>query len=190
MHYHAEVWIPEMADAEKLIAEAMAPYKEECSGEEVRGFWDWYQIGGRWTGEKAGYEPEKDPKNVERCYLCEGTGFRRDSVGNEARLSTPSYTCNGCGEYKDGTWTHGPHGPGRRVKWPTNWGVHLGDIAPVSAIKDTLKCYTLVVRGEAYSQERWTGDEWEKTDFDGHVAKKLSELGVTDGFLVTVDYHS
>lgn len=27
--------------------------------------WDWYQIGGRWTGLLDGYDPQKDPKNLE-----------------------------------------------------------------------------------------------------------------------------
>ena len=35
------------------------------------GHWDWFQIGGRWTGHLSDYDPEKDPANIERCDLCE-----------------------------------------------------------------------------------------------------------------------
>jgi len=28
--------------------------------------WDWYQIGGRWTGELTGYSPENDPDNQDK----------------------------------------------------------------------------------------------------------------------------
>jgi len=27
--------------------------------------WDWYQIGGRWTGALSGYNPDEDPANLE-----------------------------------------------------------------------------------------------------------------------------
>ena len=34
----------------------------EGSSEENGGWWDWFQIGGRWTGFFDGYDPKKDPK--------------------------------------------------------------------------------------------------------------------------------
>jgi hypothetical protein len=43
--------------------------------------WDWWQIGGRWTGTFAdGYNPSEDPNNIEVCSLCEGTGQRTDAI--------------------------------------------------------------------------------------------------------------
>ena len=64
-HYHAEVWVPwglESA-ASKFVESVLAPYKENYDGE---GWWDWYQIGGRYTGRHdPNYAPEKDKRNIE-----------------------------------------------------------------------------------------------------------------------------
>lgn len=54
--------------------------------------WDWWGIGGRWTGFlDPTYDPTKDPRNIETCWLCKGTGTRTDM--------TVANGCNGC----DGT---------------------------------------------------------------------------------------
>lgn len=72
--------------------------------------WDWYVIGGRWTGVLDNYDPRKDPKNIEECYLCEGTGKRNDEIGKQARKENPEYTCNGCdGEGKRSKFTYEEH---------------------------------------------------------------------------------
>jgi hypothetical protein len=84
--------------------------------------WDWFQIGGRWTGALDGYKPEDDPNNQEQCFICGGTGMRSDELGNAARQADPSYTCNGC------------QGKGSRVTWPTNYMPNVGDTQPVSVI--------------------------------------------------------
>ena len=36
--------------------------------------WDSWRIGGRWTGVLADYDPEVDPRNLEICRSCAGTG--------------------------------------------------------------------------------------------------------------------
>jgi hypothetical protein len=100
------------------------PECEECKGtgteksvtRNTRGYWDWFQIGGRWTGMFSGYEPEKDPRNIERCRLCNGTGKRPDM--------TVADSCNGC------------QGKGMSVVWPTQFVKHDGDIVPVQHVLD------------------------------------------------------
>ncbi len=68
--------------------------------------WDWYVIGGRWTGLLTGYEPEKDPRNIETCSLCKGTGTRTDWL----KSTSPEWVkeCNGC---------NGCLGTGKSVKF-------------------------------------------------------------------------
>lgn len=61
--------------------------------------WDWWCVGGRYSGKFAGANklpPHEDPRNKERCFLCNGTGKRNDKLGLEARAKDPSYSCNGC----------------------------------------------------------------------------------------------
>lgn len=71
--------------------------------------WDWWVIGGRWNGWLAPPEaqPEKDPDNWNECWLCQGSGFRNDELGKQARAENPEYTCNGC------------NGTGKQLAWPT-----------------------------------------------------------------------
>lgn len=81
------------------IAHQMAPFDEdgEWGGEGSR--WDWWSIGGRYTGKfsEPGYLPHLDPKNFKQCWLCNGGGLRNDALGLEHRRTDPTYTCNGCG---------------------------------------------------------------------------------------------
>ncbi len=89
--------------------------------------WDWWQIGGRWSGALDGYNPNKDPDNLEVCHTCGGTGKRDDKLGRKQREKHVDYTCNRC----DGT--------GKRVKWPTEWAHHDGDIALSSAVVGAIR---------------------------------------------------
>lgn len=74
------------------------------------GKWDYWTLGGRYAGRlKPHYDPEKDPDNQEKCFLCYGTGVRDDDIAREQRLSKPEYQCNGC------------NGKGMRPKWPSKW---------------------------------------------------------------------
>lgn len=71
MHYHAEVWVPEpkalfgssfKKNIEKAVEVSMSPFSRYGDS----GWWDWYQIGGRWTGVHVpDYDPNTDPENIE-----------------------------------------------------------------------------------------------------------------------------
>jgi hypothetical protein len=42
--------------------------------------WDWWTIGGRWTGKLLiGYEPAEDKDNYKKCWMCHATGTRPDA---------------------------------------------------------------------------------------------------------------
>lgn len=68
--------------------------------------WDWWTIGGRWTGKLLiGYQPAEDKDNYEKCYLCNNTGTRPDAnyaPDNDLRRPSPAghpvigKGCNGC----------------------------------------------------------------------------------------------
>ena len=148
MHFHCEVHIPESSKDDPVnltVEELMAPY---CEHDGPHGFWDWFQIGGRWKGQHmAFYNPDKDPAN---------------------------------------------HDDSGKLMWPTFWKHHEGDVMPVANVSDELTSYTLVAAGTVFHTEEWspTASNFVPTGFDGNVKAKLKELGITDGALVTVDYHS
>ena len=88
-----EDWIRpwrEVADAverEHALCGRPDPDCEDCMGSGTRtttsnpnGRWDWYQIGGRWTGalSEGAYDPELAPENITSCSLCGGSGVRVD----------------------------------------------------------------------------------------------------------------
>src|SRR5271169_403637 len=50
------------------VAEALEPYRN--------AEWDFFEVGGRYTGLLDGYDPRQDPDNFETCVLCNGTGKR------------------------------------------------------------------------------------------------------------------
>jgi len=148
-HYLAFVLIPGEGDADQLVAETLAPYSEhlvvehktygepepdgtyDTYGWNPRGVWDWFTVGGRWTGRLARlvtgqpYDPSTDPANIEPCDYCDGTGVRRDGI-------TPG-TCNACIDPSDPTAWDKP-GRGYCTKWPTQWAPRPDlDVVPAAA---------------------------------------------------------
>jgi hypothetical protein len=49
--------------------------------ENDEGKWDWWVIGGRWSGRLRGYDITEDPENYVKCEYCNGTGSRPGSTG-------------------------------------------------------------------------------------------------------------
>ena len=81
---------------------------DEFMGHYQGSVWDWYSIGGRWSGTLSKYDPGTDPENFETCQSCGGVG------------------CSRCEN-------------GRRLKWPTEWKGHPGDIFPLKDCIDVVK---------------------------------------------------
>lgn len=125
MHFPVLVIVP--GEPETAIAHADAllePFCEDGEWGRDGSRWDWWVVGGRWTGALDGYEPEKDPRNIEVCQICGGTG-QRDWTGLDV---TPEWIaeCNGCNACK---------GTGQSLKWPTQWVDHPGDIVPIRELR-------------------------------------------------------
>lgn len=65
MHHHLEIIMPPTASVEAAVAQIMSPFDESGSDEDGNPnrhtFWDWYVIGGRWSGAKleCSLDPEK-----------------------------------------------------------------------------------------------------------------------------------
>lgn len=175
MHYLAYVLIPADGSPDAHVERLMAPHCESNNCE--RGFWDFWQIGGRWTGYLSGVDPAKDPLNHERCPLCRMTpGVRYD-------LDPEGKPCNGC--------THGADADlaaGVRVKWPTQWVTDLGDVlsAPFNITDEKLP-HTLVLEGNASQSEAWDGNSFVPNA--EHEATCRHALSTHTGRLVIVDYH-
>jgi len=176
MHYYALVKLNSRDNIQAQVEEAMRPFQDtydEVNGD-FTGFWDWWTIGGRYTGRIDGYDPTTDRRNMEVCWLCHGTGKRDDDLGREYRETHPEYGCNGC----DST--------GIKVKFPSDWASHPGDIATRAEIPDTSKPYTLIADGTATHRETWDGENF--TNNQTAMDQAWAALA-PDALLVVVDYH-
>jgi len=200
MHFHAEIWIPNKlkigsSKLEKTIEDIMLPYYDGFNESEYDEdsvppitFFDWYSIGGRWTGAHDKYDPYKDTANEQLCFICKGTGDRPEWVTyniNNERIFTDDWAkkCNGC---------NACHGTGVDFVHPSRFKPYKGDIIAVSDIPDDFDCYTLIVGSEVFMCEDIFAPVAEQEDggFNGKVKEKLADLGVKSGYLVTVDYHN
>lgn len=231
MHYMALVALPpdtEPGALDDALASMLAPYGEsyehDCPRDESndwdapceacdRTWWDWWQVGGRWTGWLSGYEPGADPANWERCELCNGTGKRRDWLGAQAAHENPDYGCNGCSISLANPYEHNPAGPGRRVAW--SFRPHPGDILTVDqwrALTCDKRPFRIVTGEGVHSRtEVWNHPQFEanggwphkggnRTAYDAMTAELDDAweiecnrvMGALDPrtILVIVDYHS
>jgi hypothetical protein len=208
VHYFAAVVVPpstSFEDIEKHVTVAMKPWDENAEVEQItdedgetyltnpRGKWDWWQIGGRWTGVWSDYDPNLDLNNIETCSLCGGSGTRPDAQRFEA--ANPGWLewsggCNGC------------QGKGAAVKWPTSWASHEGDLLPVSALLDNpdyRRPHALVIPEGGFFEREW----YVPADTPGEIGRfeeqsdeeweaKLRELlePLRNCSLAVVDFHT
>lgn len=115
--------------------------------------WDWYEIGGRWTGQLDGYEPDKDPINYEKCDLCEGTGVREDMEVKDG--------CNACA------------GKGVRLKW--QFAPHENDVMPLADCIEAVKRYGGHTGAKIKEYEKHEKEAVRKSE-KGYYKKCIGEL--------------
>lgn len=179
MHYSAYVILdaPSVDEVERRLE----PFNEN-SPNRKEGKWDWYQIGGRWTGHFDGYDPTKDPANLKTCSLCAGTGRRDDALGRQARITDPNYSCNGC------------NGTGKEVSWPTQFGQRSEDFAPVSIAIEKKPAYVVLTPdGVWHAREEYhpEGEPWFRPSVPDWPAEVRRLLGsYPNSYVAIVDIHS
>jgi len=124
---HVYAW----AIGEEGADDLMAPFQSN----DESGYWDFFQVGGRWTGALDDtYDSRKDPRNMEPCLICKGS---KDKVA----------TCRAC------------QGSGTGVKWPTGWAPFDGDTTTVGHVKQLLTTGKLQrMPGTAVTFNGWQED--------------------------------
>jgi hypothetical protein len=84
---------------------------EQCGGTgrwrttgNPQGFWDWWEIGGRWTGLlEPAYDPEADARNYSPCKYCDAE-TRKRYFRTEVHKSRPEGLVGLAATEKDGKW--------------------------------------------------------------------------------------
>ena len=210
MHYHLEIVMPPTADVEAAIEQIMRPF-DENNEESYRPFWDWFQIGGRYSGSK-----------LEACVPKQ----RMDAFHEElkARKVTVSGLQWGKQELQpasqippvDKLWREMCPGAGDVCPMFQHSGKFMSmDKCTVAQLPDGLTAHHLIIAALDYEEkemqathmlikEIYNGVTHQKTDFDGNVLKAINGLDFShykaeyaakitpkpDWLVVTVDYHS
>lgn len=176
MHYLVFVFL---SDEPRDRQQVEVKVDEELADHGAGRHWDWYAIGGRWTGHLDGYDPTQDEANWEICNLCGGTGTRTLPVPGIADWRTAPGTCNGCDQWKGGLPL------GMRVRW--GFAPHDGDCQPTSRI-GVHGPYAVVSPGWGWvSKELWTGlNLIPNPDFEAIYAKCRERYN----WVVVVDCHN
>lgn len=228
MHYVAEVVIPPAKGnlskhVENSVKQVMESFFDQDDEEEKEGhcdWWDFFVIGGRWSGHKV--RATLDPKKLEWFH---------------AELNRRNVTVSGvtCGKQRlepvsqvpmvDALWRETFPGKGDQC-WIFDHardqygrkGVYMDDVCTVAETPEFLTCCRLIVAkphwqhktkleaGRMIATEYWNRVEHQKTDFDGKVRPallkmleekkdpdfyKMQGIDLADDWLVvTVDYHN
>ncbi len=148
-------------DLNEAIQFQMAPFDEqgEWGGEGTR--WDWWMIGGRYSGRFAppDYDPQEDPRNFEPCWVCNASGLRTDKLGNDHRAKDPTYKCNGC------------QGTGKHLKSSGYW-VDVGNVCKRSDLVEE----QLAAGKKIKAQHYWNDYQKAKAENDPF----LGSFGIKD----------
>jgi hypothetical protein len=190
MHFLLYVLIDNSGDVEEQVNRLMEPYGEHTNED---GHWDWFQIGGRWTGHVSGYDPHEDEENYSTCNICNGIGIRLDDIGIGAghhRKKLDKEIAEKVG--REYGWCNACNGLGKST-WPTQFRRHSGDVVrPGDILRlDDFEPYSMLTSdGQWLDCEKWNRETATFTKDEGwaNVVKEI--LQNHDGHVVVVDYHS
>lgn len=210
MHYHCEIIMPPVDDVEAAVAKIMAPYSE--NNEDSRhAFWDWYQLGGRYSGAKL--EAMAPEGQIERFHeelkrlkvTVSGLQWGKQELSPASQAAAV-----------DALWREMVPGAGDVCPLFKHSGDSMSmDVCRVDQIPQRLTAFTVIVANDKYDglaadellhKSIWNGASIQDTTFSGGVHEALAkhEEGLErataeyrekcsvkpDWLCVTVDYHS
>ena len=214
MHYHSEVVIPPTDNVEDAIRIVMSKFDENDEEFSFISFWDYYVVGGRWSGEKLKSKIDPEGTKLEEFYKeledreVTVAGFQagKQSISPEDQIPMV-----------DDIWRkHFPNG-GDVCPLFDHFPKHVNsDICTVKEIEEdipNLNTFRLIVANKSnestymLTQEYWNGVNHQKTDWSGKVVQGLNmyreymkmmykgdwgreNTASDDWLVVTVDYHS
>ena len=226
MHYHGEIIMPPVAEeqVEDAVATIMKAFDEEpeaedstyfCIGDDrdenypynPHAFWDWYVIGGRWSGEKLKrsldseqYKTFNDELDRREITVSSVTSGKQTIMPAEQKESVDALWR----EYFPGTTEHCPLFDHAGDRLPGDIGT-LGECP-----KELAACRVIIAdaggdalwmvedsvwNGTNFQETDWSGKVWDAIDqwskrVDGYQEEYRAAKMPSDEWLaVTVDYH-
>jgi hypothetical protein len=210
MHYHAEIIMPPTEDVIGAVEKIMSPFSE--NDEEARhAFWDWYVIGGRYSGRKLEARIPQERMDAfyaelkKRGVTVSGVQFGKQELAPSSQIPEV-----------DAIWRDMCPGAGQvRPMFKHSGDSMKMDICRVEELPPELKAYRVIVACEQYDgvgaeymieKSFWNGVTYHDTSWDGLVrtalqmhAKHMKSYRAEwaepravkpDWLCVTVDYHS
>ena len=214
MHSHLEIILPYVPDVETAIDSLMQPFNE-CDEKNMHAFWDWYEIGGRWSGTKL--TATLDPEALDR-------------FNDELNAMPLTVSAVQCGKPElmpdsqavlvDQLWRrHFPHSKQQQCPFFRHAGSKMPlDIATLGECSMHTEAAHFMIAGTYNPEdtslhpmtmlinEIWNGVSFQKTVFDGTLQSALDyhnqrftntrdeyrklNTPTEDWLVVTVDYHS
>lgn len=225
MHYHCEIILPPSAaeEVENVVRQVLAPFDEEPDEDGYRhtssAFWDYWTIGGRWSGTHV--QQRHSPERMEAFYAAlrerkvtvSGLQFGKQELQPASQI--PEVDALWHEMFPDSGLEHCPlfhHSS------PKNRGTLPGDVCRVDELGEFSTASRLIFVGPHWKDEGkyvpkemlqssfWNGVSHIDSTWDGKVASGIEWMNgklkgcrpehaeknrVADDWLaVTVDYHS
>jgi hypothetical protein len=211
MHYHLELVMPPITDIDGAIKAIMEPF-DESNETNRHGFFDWYQIGGRFSGSK-----------IESLVSQE----KKDAFFAELRSRNVTVSCFQSGKQGlspasqipmvDALWREMCPESGIDVCPFFQHAKALPmDVCKLADVPDGLCAERVIIAAPAhdgkieassmFSTEIWNGCNYERTAWDGNVKKAIDErckkidsynkeykernTPAPDWLVITLDYHT
>lgn len=184
MHEHIEVIIPPNEDVEKAVEKVMAPFDEK-SEDAPHPWWDFYVIGGRWSGQKLiqqlgeGHVDAFQEELQRRGTTVSGIQFGKPELSPSSQIPEidrlwkewfPEWTGEHCPLFQ--------HYNDQYQNTPV-----YGDVMPIRDVRYPLTCEKVLIaeygfRGELdagflVQGEIWNGCNHEATEWDGTLGHAL-----------------
>jgi hypothetical protein len=217
MHYHMEIIMPPTDDVEEAVRQVMHQFDENLNTDDetksTRPFWDWWVIGGRWSGHKIGIILGEERIAAFHAVLAD----RKVTVSG-VRAGKPTLQPPEQAELVNRLWNeHFPDAPVRECPLFDNYSGNWGDVLPLAETPQTMTCYHLIIAGPSYEGDElqarymlqdsiWNGVTYQPTAWDGTIVAGVADfverhrdykekwraahIPQVDWLVVTVDYHS
>jgi hypothetical protein len=216
MHYHLEIIMPPTEDVEAAVEKIMSPLREWDGEAEsnAHGFWDWWVIGGRYSGAKAEVACGEQPMAEFNHWLNEQKIMVEGLVAGKQRIADAAQVA-----LVDAEWSRRfPRFSGNCPLFAHSNNQYDSastlplDVCTVSELPAELKSYRVIITDTAIkarcmlATDLWNGVTHQNTDWDGSISKALEMWTAKfasyredyvirntiqpDWLVVTVDYHS
>lgn len=218
MHHHLEVIIPPTNNVEESLNQVLERFNEEYKDEEGyitrSAFYDYYVLGGRWSGCKIEHLLGKDKIDkftellVKEKITVSGVVFGKETLKPESQIDKVNKLWN----------KFFPNSPVKECPLFDNYKNDYGDVLPLGELPKTLTASRVIIAKQhwedptkieaefMYATDLWNGVTFQDTNWNGNVKEALNEYtkklkNMSEEFVkkntpqdnwicVTVDYHS